>query len=166
MSAAERTSETHSEEQANEWAVRANGQASGPVFTSWFLVVPDHCAAAEATEAEETLLPWHRSQRPPEEDGSITPTSRDKCFFNRRSYAFPFSFFWSFSASEKLGQAVCLLCPSVRASLIEWCISLFCFASFSVTVLVTVSPNDRIAFTSLSSCLFTSCGHLACLTTL
>ena len=44
VSAAEGASEASSPEQANEFAVRANGRASGPVFTSLSLFVPDHNA--------------------------------------------------------------------------------------------------------------------------
>ena len=42
--ASEASSEASSPEQANEWVVRANGRASGPVLMSRFLFVPDHSA--------------------------------------------------------------------------------------------------------------------------
>ena len=44
VSTAEGASEASSPEQANEWAVRANGRASGPVLQSVFLAVIDHKA--------------------------------------------------------------------------------------------------------------------------
>ena len=44
VSAAEGASEASSPKQANEWAVRANGRASGPVLKSLFLFVSDHSA--------------------------------------------------------------------------------------------------------------------------
>ena len=42
--AAERASEACSAEQANEWAVRADGRASGPVLMSQIMAVVPHCA--------------------------------------------------------------------------------------------------------------------------
>ena len=42
VSAAERMSKVSRAERENEWGIQANGQASGPVLQSWFLMILDH----------------------------------------------------------------------------------------------------------------------------
>ena len=44
ISTAEHVSKASNDERVNEWAVKANGQVSGPVLTSRFSVVLDHSA--------------------------------------------------------------------------------------------------------------------------
>ena len=61
VSAAERASEVSSLEQANEWAVRANGRTWGPVVLSVFLVVLAHSAVGTIrTKLRQSIRkrPW------------------------------------------------------------------------------------------------------------